>query len=172
MNDLDATAIRALLTELAAELHARGAQADVFVVGGAAMALAYDASRATRDVDAIFIPKQVVYDAASVVGERHGLRPDWLNDGVKGYLHGDDPNAERVFDEPGLRVDVASPRYLLAMKLYASRPGDEDDIKVLYRLCGFSRAEQGVELVEASYPGWSIPARVRFLLAELFGEQT
>lgn len=31
----------------------RGIVADVFVVGGAAMALAYDASRVTRDVGAV-----------------------------------------------------------------------------------------------------------------------
>ena len=31
----------------------RGVVADVFVVGGAAMALAYDAARVTRDVDAV-----------------------------------------------------------------------------------------------------------------------
>ena len=33
-----------------------GVVADVFVVGGAAMALAYDAARVTRDVDAVFKP--------------------------------------------------------------------------------------------------------------------
>jgi hypothetical protein len=32
----------------------------VFVVGGAAMALAYDAARVTRDVDARFIPHGIV----------------------------------------------------------------------------------------------------------------
>jgi len=35
---------------------ARGVVADVFVVGGAAMALAYDATRVTRDIDATFVP--------------------------------------------------------------------------------------------------------------------
>ena len=33
----------------------RGVVADIFVVGGAAMALAYDAKRVTRDVDATFV---------------------------------------------------------------------------------------------------------------------
>jgi predicted nucleic acid-binding protein len=36
----------------------RGVVADVFVVGGAAMALAYDAARVTRDVDAVFKPTE------------------------------------------------------------------------------------------------------------------
>src|ERR1700722_8860653 len=48
--------IRALLDDLSAELAARGARAELFLVGGAALAVAYDATRATRDLDAVFIP--------------------------------------------------------------------------------------------------------------------
>ena len=43
-------------TALGERLARRGVVADVFVVGGAAMALAYDATRVTRDVDATFLP--------------------------------------------------------------------------------------------------------------------
>jgi hypothetical protein len=43
-------------TRLGDRLVGRGVVADIFVVGGAAMALAYDATRVTRDVDAIFVP--------------------------------------------------------------------------------------------------------------------
>jgi hypothetical protein len=43
-------------TALGERLARRGVVADVFVVGGAAMALAYDATRVTRDVDARFVP--------------------------------------------------------------------------------------------------------------------
>jgi hypothetical protein len=46
--------IRALLDDLSAELAARGARAELFLVGGAALAVAYDAARATRDLDAVF----------------------------------------------------------------------------------------------------------------------
>jgi hypothetical protein len=42
--------------ELSAELAARGARAELFLVGGAALAVAYGATRATRDLDAVFIP--------------------------------------------------------------------------------------------------------------------
>jgi hypothetical protein len=38
-------------TALGERLRRRGVVADVFVVGGAAMALAYDATRVTRDID-------------------------------------------------------------------------------------------------------------------------
>ncbi len=45
--------IRALLDDLSAELAARGARAELLLVGGAALAVAYDATRATRDLDAV-----------------------------------------------------------------------------------------------------------------------
>lgn len=48
-----------LLQELADELGRRGAKADLFLVGGAALALVYDAARSTRDLDAVFLPTGV-----------------------------------------------------------------------------------------------------------------
>ncbi|WP_239335511.1 DUF6036 family nucleotidyltransferase [Frankia sp. CiP3] len=71
--------ISLLLAELDVELARLGARADVFLVGGAAMALAYDAARSTRDLDAVFLPTDVVRRAAEVVASRHGLSEDWLN---------------------------------------------------------------------------------------------
>lgn len=46
--------IERAFTALGERLVRRDVVADVFVVGGAAMALAYDAARVTRDVDAVF----------------------------------------------------------------------------------------------------------------------
>jgi len=43
-------------TALGDRLVRRRVVADLFVVGGAAMAMAYDADRVTRDVDAMFVP--------------------------------------------------------------------------------------------------------------------
>src|SRR5579871_982511 len=70
--------IRALLDDLSRELSARGARAELFLVGGAALAVAYDATRATRDLDAVFAPSEVVRKAAAAVAEREGLAEDWL----------------------------------------------------------------------------------------------
>ncbi len=87
--------IRMLLDDLSTELAARGARADLFLVGGAEIAIAYDSARATRDLDAVFLPTEVVRHAALAVAERRGLAKDWLNDAVKGFLPGPDPDAER-----------------------------------------------------------------------------
>jgi hypothetical protein len=76
--------IRGLLDDLNDELAVRGARADLFLVGGAAIAVAYDEARSTRDLDAVFLPTDVVREAAAAVAERRGLNVDWLNDAVKG----------------------------------------------------------------------------------------
>nr|WP_221380258.1 DUF6036 family nucleotidyltransferase [Actinoplanes polyasparticus] len=52
----------------------RLARRDLFIVGGAAMALAYDANRVTRDVDATFVPHGVVLEEARNVADALGLR--------------------------------------------------------------------------------------------------
>ncbi len=103
--------IRALLDDLSAELAARGARAELFLVGGAALAVAYDATRATRDLDAGFIPTGIVRQAATAVAEHRGLTEDWLNDAVKGFLPGPGPDAQRFYSSDSLIVDVTSPRW-------------------------------------------------------------
>lgn len=75
-----------------------------------------------------------------------------------------------LFETPSLTVSVGSPRYLLAMKLLAARVDqDVEDIKILYELCSFTTAEEGIDLVEALYPGRPIEPKTQFLLEELYG---
>jgi Nucleotidyltransferase of unknown function (DUF6036) len=160
--------IRALLDDLSAELAARGARADLFLVGGAAIAVAYDEARSTRDLDAVFLPTDVVREAAAAVAERRGLVADWLNDAVKGFLPGPDPDAQRFYASASLNVDVASARYLLAMKLFSARvENDADDIMFLYRQVGFTSVEEGLDLVENAYRGRPVEAKTQFLLGEI-----
>jgi hypothetical protein len=80
--------ILSLFTELDAELCQAGVRGDVFIVGGAAMTVAYDARPATRDVDGIWHPSTAVRQAAAQVAARHDdIDTDWLNDAVKGTAH-------------------------------------------------------------------------------------
>jgi len=166
---LDREELLEALRLLDQELGAVGIRGEVFVVGGAAMALAYDARRATVDVDAIFVPAAEVRDAAARVAERLHIEEDWLNDGAKSFMPGSDPDRIGVFEGDHLSVAAASPRYLLAMKLLASRlERDQDDIRFLYDLCGFSTADEGLDLLESTYPNHVIAPRVQFLLEQMF----
>lgn len=67
-------------TALGDRLVRRGIVADVFIVGGAAMALAYDAARVTRDVDALFKPHGIVHEEAMRVADDLRLPRWWLNE--------------------------------------------------------------------------------------------
>jgi hypothetical protein len=166
---MDRDEIIAALTDLAAELQRRGASADMYVVGGAAIALAFDERRATRDIDAVFEPKAVVYEAAASVAEERGLPSGWLNDAVKGFLAGDDPAATPVLDLPGLRCMVASPRTLLALKVLAHRVGeDEDDLRLLAAELGLRRADEILAVAEKTFGDRLDPA-ARFFVEEIFG---
>lgn len=157
------------LTELAAELQRRGTTAEMYVVGGAAIALAFDERRATRDIDAVFEPKNVVYEAAAAVATKRGLPSGWLNDAVKGFLAGEDPDATPVLDLPGLRCLTASPRILLALKVLAHRVGeDEADVRLLAAELGLHRAEEVLSIAEETFGDRLDPA-ARFFVEEIFG---
>jgi hypothetical protein len=156
-------------TALGERLARRGVVADVFVVGGAAMALAYDATRVTRDVDARFVPHGIVTDEARDVADDLGLPHWWLNEQASVYISGkDDPGKRRVFDHPGLRVMAASPDHIFAMKALASRTRDVDDLRVLADIIGVQSADQALRICAEFYPDEEISQRSAAVLRELF----
>jgi hypothetical protein len=160
--------IVAALEALGQELTAAGIRGQVFIVGGAAMALAYSTRRVTRDIDAVFEPKSAIYEAAGRVAERLDLPDDWLNDGVKGFLPGADRDAVPLPEVEGIEVTTASARYLLAMKLLAMRFGeDDDDIAILLRQTGIRRPGEALDLLARMYPNREPPPTTRLFLEEI-----
>lgn len=163
-------AITAALRRLGERLAARGVVADVYVFGGGAMALAYDARRATRDIDAVFQPHGIVVEEARVVAVELGLPQWWLNEQASVYVApGGDPSAPRVFDHPGLRVSAASPEHLLAMKVQAARRRDADDLRFLVRHLGLTSVTQVLDLCGEIFPDEPVPDRATLMLEDLFG---
>ncbi|MFT3971488.1 MAG: DUF6036 family nucleotidyltransferase [Micropruina sp.] len=158
----------ALFQELSDRLARAGVSAQLFVVGGAAMALAYDDGRMTRDVDALFVPAPEVRQIAEEMSTAHGLEPDWLNDAAKGFLPGDDQNPATVFESESLLVQVPSPEYLLAMKLHASRDDrDLDDAVVLFNRLGYTSTQDCIDLLTQTYPLGQLLPRHRYLAEEV-----
>ena len=157
------------LRALGAELTRRGVRGQVYVVGGAAMTLAYSSRRVTRDIDAVFEPKAIIYDAAALVAAELQLPDDWLNDGAKAFVPGSDPDARPLPEVEGIEIAVASARFLLAMKLMAMRFGeDEEDIVLLMREVGVQSAGQALALLERLYPFREPPLKTRLYLDEIF----
>lgn len=152
-NILDADRIRELLTELGRRLDERGLSARLFVVGGGAMALAYNSRRVTRDLDGVFEPKTEVYAEAAAMAVEHGLPADWLNDGVKGLLPDRAPIEEGAhFEAAGIDVGVASAEYLFAMKASAAREtADAEDLRFLADHLGLRNAAEALDLVDRFY---------------------
>ena len=154
--------IVALFTDLADELAAHDERASLFVVGGAAMSLAFDDRRSTNDVDAAFEPSAAVRRAASSVAARRELSEDWLNDGAKGFMPGNDSAAKIIFERPSLRVEIASPEYLLAMKVMSARvEQDTDDILILYRILGLRTVEEGLDIASRHYGAVGMQSMLR-----------
>ena len=162
------TEIVDLLTDLGGRLAERGLEGEMYVVGGAAIALAFDERRSTRDIDAVFEPKTVIYELAARLAEERGLPDGWLNDAVKGFLTGADPEAPLVLEVEGLRVSTASPRILLAMKVLSHRVGeDEEDVRLLARELGLDDAVELLAVAEAVY-GDRLDVAARFFVEQLY----
>ena len=170
MGPLTQADIRRLFDLLNEELRGAGAEGELFLVGGAVMCLAYAARPSTQDVDALFRPPAEVRAAAARVAIRAGLNPDWLNDGVKGYLSAQGDFAA-FLELDHLRVMVAQPEYLLAMKCLAMRIGaefhDEDDIRYLLRHLDIRSHEKAIAVITKYYPKERFPQKTLYALAEL-----
>lgn len=166
---LDRAGIEDLLRRLGERLQRRGVVGDVYVIGGAAMALAYDSRRVTRDIDAVIRSHGVVLDEAHALADELGLPRWWLNEQASVYVApGGDPDAPLTFDHPGLRVSTASPEHLLAMKAMAARRRDMEDLRLLVDRLGLTSPEQVVAVCTRVFPDEALPDRARLLLADLF----
>jgi hypothetical protein len=122
-NLLDVVTIRAALTALSDELRSEAQSGELLVVGGAAMALLYNARQTTKDVDVYIVAPEkasILRNAASRVAGKLNLPGDWLNDGAKGFIRGL-AIGETVFEADALVVRALAPEQLLAMKLFAWR---------------------------------------------------
>ena len=123
----------------------------------------------------VFMP-----NVAPLMAAEFGWDEDWLNDGVKGWLSASDanPEAKSLFktypseEHQGLRVFVAKPEYLFAMKCRAMRVGgietspDIEDIRLLAREIGITSVEDA--LVEKFYPNNILAPKTKFGLEEIF----
>jgi len=170
MAALDVRDIRRLFELLNKALRDEGIEGELFVVGGAVMCLAYAARPSTQDVDALFRPARQIRTIAARVGVEAGLPADWLNDGVKGFLS-ERGDFTPFLELDHLRVMVARPEYLLAMKCLAMRIGaefhDEDDVRYLLRHLDIRTYEQAVAVITRYYPIERFPQKTLYALAEL-----
>jgi hypothetical protein len=152
MSKLDIDKVSLLLRELGERLAARGVEGEIYVVGGAAMMLAYDRDRITRDIDAVGVPQnEIDLEVRAMAADHRELGADWLNARVLPMLpRGVDADRLQVLGGPGLTVNVASPKWLLAMKARAARDDrDLDDLWVLCQVLGLRSVDQVWQICDA-----------------------
>lgn len=168
--NLTSADIRALLELLNAELASDETSGEVYVVGGAVMCLVYSARAATRDVDAWFKPASLIRKAAARVAARADVPDNWLNDAVKAYLS---PRGEfdSFLELSHLKVFVAHPEYLLAMKCAAMRLGEEfhdlDDVRYLLRFLNIATADEALQVVTKYFDEAQLQPKTRLALEEI-----
>jgi hypothetical protein len=170
MSALTRSDIRRLFDLLSEELRQAHISGELYLVGGAVMCVAHNARPSTSDVDALFRPTAEVRAAAARAAAKAGLPADWLNDAVKRYLS---PEADFApfLELDHLRVMVARPQYLLAMKCLAMRIGaefhDEADVRFLLRLLDIRSYEQALQVISNYYPLERFPQKTLYALEEL-----
>lgn len=171
-------------TELGTEARREGKVIDLAIYGGSALMLASNFRVATQDVDAVVDgDPSTIERLARGIAQKRGWSPDWLNDGVRTYLS---PNVNGLKEhhalfrsypseqEPGLRVFVPTPEYMLAMKFMALRidpaagKSDLADIINLIEIVGLQTANEAIEFAAAFYPEARISGRLRLGISELW----
>ena len=119
--------------------------------------------------DVLGEPGGVVLDEARAVAADLGLPTWWLNEQASAYVaRGEDTNAPRVFDHPGLRVSAASPEHLLAMKVLAARRRDADDIRFLVKHMELGSVADVLAVCSEVFPDEQVPDRARLVLEDVF----
>lgn len=172
------------LGELAAAANKR---IDISVYGGSALVLTSDFRVSTQDIDAVFEQdRPFIRNAARAVADEFGWPESWINDGVKGFLSSrdSDPEAKSLFRSypgetgPGVRVFLATPAYLFAMKCLAMRTGgaersaDTADIRQLAATLGITNAADALKTVTRYYPEGRLSPKTRFGIEEILRSRT
>ena len=177
-DELSKDQILSAFQSLSDHLAAQGVKGELCIFGGTVMVLAFASRLATKDVDAIFQPTQLVRESAAKVADELNLPQHWLNDAVKGFVSARHETIEGVLPQfPNLRLLMPTPEYLLAMKCMASRidatekkGGDVQDIAFLIRHLQLKSSPKVMEIVAQYYPANRIPIKAQYLVESMFEE--
>jgi hypothetical protein len=152
------------------KLKKKGIKGQIGLFGGTVMCLAFNARKSTKDIDAIFEPKETIYTFAKQIADENNLSENWLNDSVKGFLS---KNIQmKVFKNMShLTIYIPSAEYMLAMKCVSARltgSKDVDDVIFLLNYLNIKTTEEALEIIKKYFPPDRIPLKTEYFLIELF----
>ena len=171
---LDREALIELLDELSRELEQRGTRAQIYLIGGAAMSLAFDRRRTTHDVDArIDSGHGELINAVRKIGRRRGLPDSWLNEQATANIpKTPDTRARTLYESEYLTITGASGEHILAMKLEAGRAHDVNDIATLMQHLELENENEALAIHRRLFPESRRTERARAALAWALGRKT
>ena len=153
------------LADLGQELQQRGVQHPVrlLLVGGAFILTQIHNRPSTNDIDVLLkevepSPTSPLYQtfkvAVRAVARKHTLPGNWLNDLIGDFLRdtGTAPAGTLWRTFARLEVYIPPKDYILALKLFAGRPKDRDDITILCQQLQIWTREQAQSLVDRYIP--------------------
>lgn len=151
---LDRRRLTELLDDLAERLRRAGVRANVYVVGGAAMTLAYRRDRTTHDIDArIDSGHSAIVNAVREIARERGLPESWLNEQATSYMPREaDARAPTLYNSPYLVVTGASAEHMLAMKLESGRNTDRGDVETLLDHLRIRKPSDAIRIHERLFP--------------------
>jgi len=156
---------------LGMELKKEGLNGEILLTGGAAMCLVHSARDMTKDIDALYEPKEEINRLVKKIAAQEGLPEDWLNDSVKGYVT-ESVVSEEFIVLDGLKITVVSPDYLLSMKLMSARFGETDagDIRFLMDKLQIKTADEAYSIITRYFPVHRILPKTMYVIQEYIDE--
>ena len=135
------------------------------------MCLVYNARAATKDVEAIFEPSEVIRKISAEIAEEESLPVDQLNDGAKTYIQPQFQKHE-VLNLSNLLVWAPEAKYMLAMKCISARwdSNDKEDVIFLIKYLEIKTLEEVFKIIDSYYPRSTVPSKTKFFIEEVIEE--
>ena len=164
--------ILSLFNILNEKLRSDGARGELTLYGGTVMALVFDSRSSTKDIDVTMEPRDTLKEYVSVIAKEENLSYDWLNEAVRCYLPRNSEDRSVYLELSNLLIYAASPKYMLALKLRASRldktSKDYDDIKFLLDYLNVADAISALNIAREYIPEHLIPIEAKAILNNIF----
>ncbi len=151
------------LNDMSDELEELGVKLDLYIIGGAVIAVKYDPFRVTDDVDSMFNQEEKVFRAADAVARKRGLPADWINSSAFSLMDESWPDGLKpgqmeeavLLEYSNLTVSSPSSRYLFLLKMLSTRSEkDYTDLGILFPHTGFADFDEALDAMREIKPDY------------------
>jgi len=139
------------LGEVNKKLEQRGKFGELVLCGGAVFTLIYETRNSTRDIDAVFNPREELKEIIDEITRENNLDSQWLNDDVSMFtVEFKNLTSSEYLRLSHLTVGVLKAETLLSMKLISARTDtyDLDDTVTLIKHLKIKKVEELYAMIE------------------------